>query len=429
MMIFRFPSCVVTLLFVQALFIDGVSADNWPQWRGPHGDGVSREKNIQSKWDRNTNVAWRFPLPGPAGSTPAVWEDRIFLTSVDGNDLLLMCVSTAGKKLWSAKLGEGNKKVRGDEGNTAAPSPSTDGKHVWAMMANGVLVCYTVEGDKVWSLDLQERYGRFRIAFGMTATPVLHQGKLFLQLIHGEGKSQTQEALVVCLNATDGTEVWHQERVTGARSENEHSYASPVIYKDAARQFLVTHGGDYAIGHRLEDGQEIWRCCMNPKGDKYHPTLRFVASPLAADGMIIIPSAKGGPVVSLKPDQEGDVSNRDAAFTWKHARGTPDVPSPLYHDGLVYLNRENGNLVCVDATNGEIVYEERTVRDRFRASPVYADGKLYLTARKGIVTVVKAGRKFEILSQNNLGEPTAASPAISGGVIYIRTFDALYAIK
>ena len=114
---------------------------------------------------------------------------------------------------------------------------------------------------------------------------------------------------------------------------------------------------------------------------------------------------------------------------WRHERGTPDVPSPLYYDGLVYLCRENGNLVCVDAKSGEKLYEERTVRDRHRASPVYADGKVYLTARNGTVTVVKAGREFEVISKNDLGEPTTASPAISNGTIYIRTFKALYAIQ
>lgn len=410
-------------------FFNSLEADNWPQWRGVNGDGVSLEKNIPSTWDKQTNVAWKLDLPGAAGSTPAIWNDKIFVTSVDGNDLLLMGVSTAGKKLWSAKLGEGNRNVRTDEGNTASPSPATDGKNVWATMANGITACFSVDGKEIWKFDLQERYGKFKIQFGMTATPVLHDGKLYVQLIHGEGSSQTQEAIVVCLDAISGSEIWKIDRVTGASKENEHSYASPMIYKDASHEYLITHGGDYAIAHQLTDGKEIWRCCLNPQGAKYHPTLRFVSSPLATQGMIIVPSAKNGPVVSVKPDSKGDVSGNPEAFLWKRERGTPDVPSPLYYDGLVYLCRENGNLVCIDAQSGEMLYEERTVRDRHRASPVYADGKIYLTARNGTVTVVKAGRKFEIISKNDLGEPTTSSPAISNGTIYIRTFEALYAIR
>ena len=403
--------------------------ENWPQWRGANWNGVSSETGVPFKWNKETNIAWRLSMPGPAGSTPAVWGERVFVTSTDGKDLILLCVSTSGKELWRVKVGEGNRDVRGDEGNSASPSPSTDGNHVWATMANGAVACYTVEGDEVWRLDLQQRYGKFKIAFGMTATPVLDKGRLYLQMIHGEGRAETQEAMVACLDAATGDEIWKHDRVTGASKENEHSYASPMLYRDDTREYLVTHGGDYAIAHQLADGREIWRCCMNPQGATYHPTLRFVSSPLAVGGMIVVPSAKGGPVVSLKPDAEGDVSDRSDAFHWKHQRGTPDVPSPLYHNGIVYLCRENGNLVCVDSSTGEKLYEERTTRDRHRASPVYADGKVYLTARKGIVTVVKAGRKFEILSQNDLGEATTASPVISSGTVYIRTFDALYAIR
>ena len=95
----KFPAALLTLLFVFNL----AKADNWPQWRGPNGNGVCQEKNLPTKWDKQTNVAWRVPMPGPAGSTPAVWEDKIFVTSVDGNDLLLICISTAGKILWSEK--------------------------------------------------------------------------------------------------------------------------------------------------------------------------------------------------------------------------------------------------------------------------------------------------------------------------------------
>lgn len=406
-----------------------VTAENWPQWRGPDGTGISSETGLATHWSRQQNIKWRAALPGPGGATPAVWDDRIFVTSVDGEDLLLVCFSTAGKKLWSRKLGTGNRNVRGDEGNSASPSPSTDGKHVWATMANGLVGCFTLAGEPVWSLDLQERYGRFRIAFGMTATPLLHRGRLYFQLIHGEGKAETQEAIVVCLNATNGKEIWKRDRITGASRENEHSYASPVLYHDDHREYLITHGADYTIALELESGKELWRYCLNPQGERYHPTLRFVASPLAAPGMIVVPSAKNGPVVRIRPDAQGDISGSEDAIVWRRDRGTPDVPSPLAHGGLVYLNRENGNLVCVDAESGETVYEERTVRDRHRASPVFADGKIYLTARKGIVTVVRPGRKFEILAQNDLGEPISASPAISGGTIYIRTFQALYAIS
>jgi outer membrane protein assembly factor BamB len=417
--------CLAALLLSLAA---PAGAENWPQWRGAKFDGVSHEKNLPVKWSQTENIAWRLPLPGQAGSTPVVWNDRIFLTSADGADLILMCVGTDGKEQWRQKLSTGDRAVRGDEGNTASNSPSTDGKHVWAMMADGTLGCYTVDGNEVWKFNLQDRYGEFKIQFGLTSTPVLDGGRLFLQLIHGDGNASTQEALVVALEGASGKELWKSGRVTGAHTENEHSYASPILYRDVQREFLLTHGADYAIAYDLKDGREVFRCGdLNPKGT-YHPTLRFVASPVAAEGFIVLPTAKHQVVFCIKPDGTGDITEKSDYFYWRRLRDTTDVPSPLVVDGLVYMCRENGNLVCMDAKTGKEFYNERTTADRHRASPVYADGKVYTAARNGKVSVIKAGPEFELLSVNDMTESITSSPAISGGRIYLRTFDALYAV-
>jgi outer membrane protein assembly factor BamB len=404
-----------------------LQAENWPQWRGARLDGISGEKKLPTVWSKTENIAWRLALPGPAGATPVVWDDRIFLTTVDGSDLLLLAVGTDGKELWRHKISTGNKDSRGDEGNSASPSPSTDGKHVWTFMGTGDLACFTVDGQAVWKKNVQDSYGKFKIQFGMTSTPVLDSGRLYMQLIHGEGNPSTREACVVCLDAATGNEIWKADRPSDGRQECEHSYASPVIYRDGEREFLITHGADYAIAHDLKDGHELWRCGdLNPKG-LYNNTLRFVASPVCVPGMIVVPSAKNGPVVCLNPEGTGEVSKSDSVL-WRWNNNTPDVPSPLVVGDLVYLCRENGNLICIDAKSGEKVYEEPTTRDRHRASPVYADGYIYLTARNGMMTVVKAGRTFEVVSKNDMEESISASPAISGGKIYVRTFDALYAV-
>lgn len=400
-------------------------AENWPQWRGARIDGISAEKNLPSEWDVDSgkNIAWKLALPGQAGATPVVWGERIFLTSADGNDLLLLCIDTSGKELWRKTVSSGDKSARGDEGNSASPSPITDGKHVWTMMGTGDLACYDFAGNEVWKKDLQKEYGKFKIQFGMTSTPVLDGERLYLQLIHSGG------AKVIALDKATGKEIWSVTRVSDARDECEHSYASPVMYRDDKLALLITHGADYVIAHNPETGAEVWRCGgLNPK-DKYNPTLRFVASPVAVPGLIVVPTAKGGPVVGLKPDGSGDITGKEDQLQWRLGRNTPDVPSPLVHDGLVYLCRESGNLIVLDAKTGEQHYENRTHADRHRASPVYADGKIYLSSRDGTVSVVKAGTKFELLAQNKLKEPLSASPAIADGTIYLRGFNTLYAIK
>jgi outer membrane protein assembly factor BamB len=353
------------------------------------------------------------------------------LTSVAGEakeDLALVCVSTEGKLLWSQTVASGSKDVRNDEGNYASPSPATDGEHVWAFFGTGDLACFTKEGVARWQFNVAERYGKLNIQFGMASTPVLDRGRLYLQLIHGEGDPQTREARVVCLDAASGAEIWQTERPSDGRAECEHSYASPTIYRDAEREFLLTHGADYIVAHDLADGRELWRCGdLNPKG-KYEPTLRFVASPVAVPGFIIVPTAKNYGVVCLKPNGQGDVTDKPQFTHWRWTNNTPDVPSPLVVDDLVYLCRENGNLICADARTGKEIYTEPTTRERHRASPIYAGGHVYLTARSGRVTVVKGGPKFEIVARNDLGEPISASPVVANGRLYLRTFAALYAI-
>ena len=405
-------------------------AENWPQWRGSRGDGISTEKDLPIQWTKTEGIAWKLPMPGRGGASPVVWGERIFVTSVDEDDnLLLLCISTDGIQKWKQVVSSGNNIVRGDEGDSASPSPCTDGKHVWAFFTNGTLACYTVEGAPVWKADLQERFGRFKIQFGLTSTPVLDKGRLYLQLIHGEGNPKTQEAKVVCLDGGSGDTIWEVGRASDGRDENEHSYASPVLYRSEKAEYLVTHGNDYAIGHSLETGEELWRLGgLNPKGS-YEPTLRFVASPVAVPGYIVVPTAKGRGVYCLKGDElKGDVTDNPAAFWWKRESETPDVPSPLVQDGLVYLLRENGNLMCVDANTGKLYYNERTTPDRHRASPVYADGHLYTSARNGKISVVEAGKELTIESVNDLGEEITASPAISNGRIYVRTLKSLWAI-
>ena len=255
----------------------------------------------------------------------------------------------------------------------------------------------------------------------MSTTPLVDKDRLYIHLIHSNAW------LVLALDKMTGKEIWKHKRESDATDECEQAYTSPILYRDAEREYLVVHGADYVTAHSLEDGSEIWRCGgLNPVMG-YNPSLRFVASPVATEGLIVVPSAKNGPVLGIDPAAKGDITDSKWQL-WKLRQGTPDVPSPVIQDGLVYLCRERGDLICLDAETGEQLYRERTHRHRHRASPVYANGHIYLTSRDGLVNVVKTGRAFEIVASNSLGEVIAASPAISNGVLYLRSYQALYAI-
>jgi outer membrane protein assembly factor BamB len=400
-------------------------ADNWPQWRGPTNDGISKETNLPADWSDTKNVVWKLPTPGQGGSTPIVWDKRIFLTSQDGPDIVLLCISTDGKELWKRKLGTGQGKYMGGEGNMASSTPSTDGKHVWAYCGTGDFVCFDMEGKEVWRFNAQERYGKFRIQHGMHTTPLLDGDRLYFQLLHSGAH------VVMALDKATGEEIWKIERKTDARMENEHSYTSPVIWRNGKDEYLIVHGNDYATAHRLTDGSEVWRVGdLNPNNaqHRYRGDLRFVASPAASTDLIVIPSAKQHDIVGVKPTATGSFGAGNANELWRRAKGTPDVSSPLIHDGLVYLMGESGVLTVLDAKSGKEQYSQRLHAARYRASPVYADGKVYLTARDGVFTVVKAGPKFEQLAENKLPDEFSASPAISNGRIYLRGWKTLYAI-
>jgi outer membrane protein assembly factor BamB len=419
----RFRDRWLLALLVLVVALGGAPADNWPQWRGANQDGICTETGLVTEWGPTKNVAWKLSLPGWSGATPVVWGDRIFLTSEDGKDVVLICVSTQGKQLWKRKFGTGLGRYMRGEGNNASPSPSTDGRLVFAYAGTGDFAAFDFEGKEAWRFNAQERYGKFRIWHGMHVTPLLHGDRLYVSLLHSGGW------WIIALDKATGKEVWKVERKTDATDENEQSYASPIVWHKGKEEYLVIHGNDYATAHRLKDGQEIWRLGDLNDKDRYNRYLRFVATPAASPDLIVVPTAKGGPVVGVKPSARGMITAGSAGELWRMPRGTPDVPSPLIHGGMVYLCGETGVITCLDAKTGKEHYKKRIHESRYRASPVFADGKIYLAARDGTVTVVKVGPRLEVLAVNKLPDQVTASPAIANGVIYLRGFKALYAVR
>src|SRR2546428_6104058 len=311
------------------LLLGDLRADDWPNWRGPDNDGVARQDKLPIVWSESKNLAWKLPLPGKAGSTPVICGERIFLTSPKNNDVVLLCIRTDGKRLWERPLAKAVT-FKKDEANEGLASPSTDGKHVYTLVYSGAVACHDFDGREVWKFDAQERYGKFDILHGVHITPLLYDDRLYLVLLHANGH------WVIALDKATGKEVSKIERKSDAEGVSREAYSSPCLWNDGEQKSLVVLGCDYATGHRLDDGSEIWRLGdLNPK-DNYNTTLQLISSPVATPEMLLIPTGKGGPVVAVKPGLKGLMQAGSSFELWRTAKGSPDVPSPLVHDGLVY---------------------------------------------------------------------------------------------
>lgn len=401
-------------------------ADNWPQWRGPHWDGHSPEKGLPTEWGPDKNVVWKLKMPGRGESTPVVWEDKIFLTSDAGSDVVLLCVGTDGKERWRKTLTNTGGAQNGPErASDASASCCTDGRHVWSYVGGkraGKLSCHTVNGDPVWEKDLNQ-YGKLDIAFGSHWTPVLYKGRLYLQVMHRNAE------LVVAYDADTGKEIWKvQAKGEGKKgTESPDVYASAVMWEGQGGPLLITHGNDTCAAHRLDDGSEVWRVTgLNPTGNR---AWRFVSGPMVSPDLIVVPSCKNGPTVGLNPvGAKGAIGPDNPAELWR-INFTPDVLAPLRVGDIVYIL--NGQrLTAVEAKTGKKIYEHPLEAKQriYRSNLVTAGGNIYIIGREGIGFVIQAGPQFKVLGTGDVKETVYASPAIAGGRLYIRGYDHLYCI-
>jgi outer membrane protein assembly factor BamB len=289
------------------------------------------------------------------------------------------------------------------------------------MSGTGVLKGFDVDGNERWARDLQQDYGPFGQLYGYGSSPLLHDGSLYVQVLHG---SHTEEpSYLLRIDASDGRTIWRVERRTGARQESPDAYTTPTLLRDGERVEIVVSGADVVTGHDPADGREIWRAeGLNPTGDGIY---RIIASPFVQNGIIYAPSRER-PLLAIKAGGRGDISQ--SHVLWRFMNG-PDVPMPVTDGTYFYVVNDRGIMWCLDAKTGAIVYQRQRLQPgTYTGSPVLADGKIYVTNEDGLTSVVQAGPTFTVLAENDLGEYTLSSPAISDGQIFIRTDQALYAI-
>ncbi len=436
------------------------AGQDWPQWRGPNGDGTSDSTSLPTTWSTNENVVWKTELPSWSGGTPVVWGDRVFVTSPTksvpgsadaqesndgrgqgrrggrrggggsygvsdpgGSALLLICISKKdGGVLWQKQLDEGNRLWR--KQNSSSPSPVTDGKHVWVVTGTGAVTAFDIAGKEVWKRNLQSDYGKFGLNWGYASSPLLYSGKLIIQVLHG---STTDEpSYLLALDSFTGKTLWRKERPTDAPAESPDAYTTPTLLTHGGKTQIVVSGGDYVTGHDPEGGEEIWRAAgLNPRKA---PNYRIIASPVAKDGMIYAPTRQR-PLLALRAGGKGDVTTNQLAWKWEDD-GAPDVPTPVSDGKYFYMVSDSGMVTCLDAKTGKLIWgPERTSVGTVSSSPLLGDGKLYVTNERNTTTVLAAGPAFKVLATNQLdGSYTLSSIAVSGEQLFLRTSTHLYCV-
>ncbi len=410
-------------------------AQNWPQWRGPGGLGVSPETGIPTRWGPDDNIAWRVPLEGLGTSTPVIWGDLIFLTSqlgtgpidergaqfpgtrraasrtrIDGVTLVIQAFRRDdGGIAWEHRLpATGHIPAVHRNHNLATPSVVTDGDRLFAWFGTGQVVALDLAGHELWSRHLGEDYVPFDVLWGHGSSPQLYDDLLILQCDHPE------MAYLLALDTATGEERWIVDRGSGLRA-----YSTPLVVSTDEGDQLIVNSSRWIDAYDPRTGQTRWRAGS---------TVELAAgTPVYSDGVVYTTRGySSGPYLSVETGGRGDVGQTHVR--WRQPTRAPYVSSMLLYRGLLYMATENGILTITDPNTGEPVARTR-LNGVFTASPVAADGHIYLLNEDGETVVLAAGPDARVVSRNALAERALASPAIAHGRVYIRTDQHLFSIQ
>ncbi len=412
---------------------EAAEGGRWPQWRGPEGTSTSRETGLPASWSEKSGVAWKTRLPEWGNSTPAIWGDAVFVTSQEGEKLLLLSISKrSGEIVWSRQVGSGTvrPKTSRDRGeqkfnpthNLASPSPVTDGERVVVHFGNGDLASYDFAGNRQWGRNLQEDHGTYTIWWGHANSPVLHGDVVIsacMQDSLADLRPDPSPSYLVAHDKRTGKERWKTSRITGVRAEDCDSYTTPVLRPTPGGAELIVVGACQIDGYDPLTGRQLW----------YLPGLggsRTITGPALGPGMVFTTVGKRGPIVAARLAGEGKLA--EDAVAWRFAEGTPDSPCLVVWGDLLFSVSDNGIAQCLDARTGKLLWKERLAGD-YRASPLAAEGRIYFLNTAGLSTVVTASARFEKVSENQLDDETFASPAVSGGRLYLRGRKWLYCLE
>ncbi|MCH8873583.1 PQQ-binding-like beta-propeller repeat protein [candidate division KSB1 bacterium] len=466
---------IATILLLASTVTAGEKpgSNDWPQFRGPNGSGISETRGLPSEFGPHKNVVWKTTLPA-GHSSPVLTAENIFLTAFEGDKLLTFCLKrSSGEVIWRREAPR-SRADKVDYRNTpASASPVTDGKQVYVFFPDFGLLAYDFEGNERWQLPL----GPFNNIYGMGASPVLVDDKLILVC------DQSTHSFIIAVNKNSGKVIWQTQR-----PEAKSGHSTPVVYETKAGEKQVVVPGSFLLtSYSAQTGEKIWwvkglsfemkstpvmedgvlyingyGSPLNQPGSQMEvPSFAEALSKQDADGngQLSKDEVPEGPAsswfgfVDLESDGhlnaedwdylqaalaslngmlairlggEGDMT--DSNILWQYRRAVPQLPSPLLYKDVLYMINDGGIVTSFIPESGEVIKQSRIkgAVDKYYASPVAADNKVFMVSRLGKVSVLDPKGNLEVLAVNDLKEQCYATPAIAGGRIYIRTAKTLY---
>ena len=400
---------LLTLLILNALVAHG---QDWPQFRGPAGQGHSSENALPLEWSETQNVGWKITVPGQGWSSPVVADGRVWVTTaiVDQEAASLRAIAfdvETGKEVVNSEVFRMTDSTLLNLKNShASPTPVVEGDRVYVHFGAEGTAALTTSGDIVWTTRFP-----YISQHGNGGSPILYGDLL---IINCDGYD---ESFVVAVDKNTGEVRWKKMR----REPFSQAYSTPLVIRVGDRDQIVSVGAFQAAAYDPESGEEIWRIAYPLDG------FSNVPRPVYGHGLIYIVTGFQQPsLMAVRVDGTGDVS--ETHVEWTRRRSVPFTPSPLLVGEELYIVSDIGVISCLDATTGEQYWQER-VLGNYSASPVYADGRIYFLSEEGVTTVIAPGKEFRSLATNTIDGWTLASTAIAGGSLFIRSHSHLYRIK
>jgi outer membrane protein assembly factor BamB len=423
----------VIVIFLFSIFgyatLNAQSIENWAQFRGPNGQGISSATGLPERWSATENITWKTPIPGEGWSSPIVWNNHIFLTTTteEGKNCHVIAVDRlTGRILWDKIVFTQNtNQQRHDMNSYATPTPVTDGQLVYAVFSGGGMAALDFNGNVSWlnqQLDFYSQHGK-------SVSPILYGDMMILAVNHSnqeEGVDRRagwqlpwDKSFLLALDKSTGRERWRT-----LRGMSRIAHSTPVIMQVNGRDQIISVVGDVIQGFNPSDGRLLWT--VDSDGEPCVPT------PAIGEGLIYSAPTGGAPIRAVRPTGQGNVTATHIAWERSHQNTTPMMSSFLYVKPYLYTC-SNITFSCLDATTGDLLWQLPIRTGALNPSPVYADGKIYILSEQGTTTVLRPSNDrttpAEIIATNQLDDPTTrGSMAVYGKQLFIRTANTLWCI-